>query len=103
MPGIIRYNGKDFTDAVKQILKSGESMVCTLARYHSNDFVTFPTSGLLVRKILARMRLRYILVLACVRIWIFFLIEIAESVVDLPMLALICTDWSPSANCSRHG
>ncbi len=61
-------------------------------RYRSDDLVSFPASWLLECEIFARMWLRWVLVLAYIGVGIFFLVEIAESVVHLPMLALICTN-----------
>jgi hypothetical protein len=63
-----------------------------VTRYGLYDLVSLPTGGLRMRKIFAWVRLRRVLVLACIWVGVFFLVEVAESVVHLPMLALICTN-----------
>lgn len=55
--------------------------------------MTLPARRLVVCEILGRVGLLGISVLAHVRVGIFFLIEVTKGVVDLSVLALICTDW----------
>lgn len=62
-------------------------------RYSSDDLVSFPARRLLMREVFAWVWLRQVLVLACVGVGVFFLVEVAECMVHLPMLALICSNW----------
>lgn len=67
----------------------------------SNDVVTFPAGRLCVRKILGRMRLFWVAVFARVGVGVFVLIQVAKRVVDLSMLALVCTDYSKLAETPK--
>lgn len=58
-----------------------------------NNFVTLPAGGFVVGEILGRVGLLGISVLAHVWIGVLLLVEVTEGVVDLSVLALICTDW----------
>jgi hypothetical protein len=80
------------------LLKSGEKKGYAACQGEAtvaiplNNFVAFPTSRLRKRKVLARMRLFRVPVLAHKRVGIFFLIEVAKGVIDFTVLALVCTD-----------
>jgi hypothetical protein len=63
----------------------------------SDDLVSFPACWLGKCKVLARMRLLRVLVLAHERVGVLILIEVAKGVVDLAVLALVCTDYYMSA------
>jgi hypothetical protein len=58
-----------------------------------DNLVALPASGLGEGEILGWTRLLRIAVLARIRVGILLLVEIAKGVVDLAMLALICTDY----------
>jgi hypothetical protein len=68
----------------------------------SDDFVALPASWFGEGQALARMRLLRVPVLAHERIGVLLLIEVAESVVDFAMLALICTDCYLLVGHSRY-
>jgi hypothetical protein len=61
-------------------------------RIGSDDFVSLPTCGLHVRKVFGWMRLFRVPIFTDIRVRIFFLVEIAESMIDFAVFTLICTD-----------
>lgn len=58
-----------------------------------DNLVSFPTSWLLVCKVLGWVWQLRIPVLANVRVGVFLLIEVTKGVVNLSMLTLVCANW----------
>lgn len=61
-------------------------------RKHSDDLVPLPASRLHMRKVLCRMRLLWVSVLAHVWVRVFLLIEVTECVINFSMLGLVCAN-----------
>jgi hypothetical protein len=57
-----------------------------------DDLVSFPSSRFHMRKVLCRMRLLWISVLAHVWVRVFLLIEVTERVIYFSMLGFVCAD-----------
>lgn len=69
-----------------------------------NYVAAFPAGRFLETEVLAWVRLFRVLVFADIGIGILNLIEVAQSVIDLAMLALVGTNWNTISDCpNKHG